>query len=138
MNSTETKSEYPKTWSWDEDGEHLEGTFVEFGEGPTANGLQPLVVLEVDGERRSLWLFHEALRSKFRSELERRPDQDLNVGEPLIVRRREWKESAVGRKYRDYFVAFPEAPRRSAAEILGLDAGAQDDGEGVEDDSIPF
>jgi len=127
---------YPRTWSFDADGEEIEGTFLAFGEGPTANGLQPFVTLEVGGEQRTVWLFHSALSSKFRSELERRPEQDLNVGEPVIVRRREWKESAAGRRYRDYFVAFPEAPRRSAAEILGI--GAPNVGEVVEDDPIPF
>lgn len=114
---------YPRGWQWEVDGDELVGTFVEIGEAPTASGYRPIVILEVAGERRTLWLFHEALRSKFAQEVARRPEGDLRPGEPVLVRRLGEKQSAYGRTYVDYRVVFAESPRRSPRDILGLDDG---------------
>ncbi len=137
MSQSVSTTDYPRSWDWDKEGERVEGAFVELGEGPTVNGLQPIAVLEVDGEHRSIWLFHEALRSKFRAELERRAGGDFDEGEPVVIERRGWREGASGRRYVDYFVAFPAAPRRSAAEILGVGAVVEDH-EAEGDEPAPF
>jgi len=130
--STETLShqhdtDFPRTWSFDEDGDVVAGTFVELGEAPTANGYRPILTLDVAGEARTIWLFWESLTSKFREEVERRPDGDLEPGERITIERGDWKESGAGRRYRAFSVKFPDRPRRSARDILGATRTAPDD-----------
>ena len=69
---TVTESDFPRNWLFDEDGLEVEGRYVEITEGTTANGPCPIVVLNVDGERRSIWLFHAAVRNRFADEVARR------------------------------------------------------------------
>jgi hypothetical protein len=129
---TVTESDFPRNWLFDEDGLEVEGRYVEITEGTTANGPCPIVVLNVGGERRSVWLFHTAARNRFADEIARRKDGDLTQGELVSIRRGETKESAGGRSYVSYTVRFPEAPKRSPKEILS------EPDEPEEDDSIPF
>ena len=140
-NTLHESTDFPRTWSFDDDGERLEGTFVELGEAPTANGYKPICTVEVKGESRTLWLFHEALASRFRDELEQRREPNFRVGERIIVERGDWKESASGRRYRSYRVRFPDRPRRSARDILGAAASEEtsdDDDLNENEDDIPF
>jgi len=130
-------SGYPRAWDWTVEGDEVEGTFVAIEEAPTSNGMKPLVVLDVAGEQRTFWLFHEALRWKFAQELERRPADDLRVGEPVTIQRLGEKESANGRTYVDYRVSFPESPRRSPREILGVSVPAATEA-GPDDQDVPF
>ena len=140
--------EHPRSWDWDLDGDELAGAYVELDEAPTAQGPKPLVIIEREGgERVTLWLFHEALRSRFAEEVAKRPAKHLLPGEPVLIFRGEWVESANGRKYRAYRVRFPASPKRSALEILGVPAGSaagivdtsDDTGEApADDDGIPF
>jgi hypothetical protein len=132
-------SEFPRTWRWDDDGDTVEGRFIGFDEGPTAYGDKPIVVLQVDGEPRSLWLFDTALVSKFREEVRKRPTRDLTAGEQLYIKRGGMITSGTGRDYRRYDVRFPDRPKRKAAEILGS-RGEQDEvtPDELEDDDLPF
>jgi hypothetical protein len=125
-------TDFPRTWRFDEDGLEVTGRYVEITEGTTANGPCPIVVLTVDGERRSVWLFHTAVRNRFSDEIGRRKDGDLTQGELVSIRRGETKESAGGRSYVAYAVRFPEAPRRSPKEILG------EPEQSPEPDDVPF
>ena len=128
-------SDYPRSWRWDEDGLRIAGTYVEMNEGPSEYGRRAICVLEVDGERRSLWLTQEALISKFRDELERRELADFTAGERIEVERgAEKKQSANGRGYWPFAVRFPDAPHKSAAELLGTSEKHE---EAVSDD-VPF
>jgi hypothetical protein len=129
---TVTESDFPRNWLFDEDGLEVEGRYVEITEGTTANGPCPIVVLNVDGERRSVWLFHTAVRNRFADEVARRKDGDLTQGELVSIRRGETKESAGGRSYVSYAVRFPEAPKRSPKEILSEPEQAP------EPDDVPF
>jgi hypothetical protein len=134
---------YPRSWSFDDDGETVEGTFVELGEAPTAGyGYKPILTLSVDGESRTIWIFHQALAEKLRDELGRRKTRDFTVGERIKINRSERKTSeATGRSYVPYRVSFPDAPKRTAADVLG---GAVDDDDEPEaaaeedDDVVPF
>lgn len=109
--------------------------------GPTEYGQKAICVLSVDGQERSLWLAQEALISKFRDELKRRAAADFSPGERIIVEREaEKKESAAGRRYWPFRVSFPEAPRRTASDLLGLtdvDESGEEERESTDDD-IPF
>jgi hypothetical protein len=125
-------SDFPRNWLFEEDGLEVEGRYVELTEGTTANGPCPIVVLNVDGEHRSVWLFHTAVRRRFADEVARRMDGDLTQGELVVIHRGETKESAGGRSY-SYTVRFPEAPKRSPKEIL-----AEHDEAGHEADETPF
>jgi hypothetical protein len=128
-------SDYPRSWRWDEDGLRIAGTYVEMNEGPSEYGRRAICVLQVGGERRSLWLTQEALISKFREELERRELTDFTVGERIEVERgAEKKQSANGRGYWPFTVRFPDAPHKSAAELLGSSAEPAD----AQADDLPF
>jgi hypothetical protein len=129
-------SDFPRSWRFDEDGLRIAGTYVEMNEGPSEYGRRAICVLDVDGEKRSLWLTNEALISKFRDELERRELADFTAGERIEVERgAEKKQSANGRGYWPFVVRFPDAPHKSAAELLG--ASAERD-ESQTDDVLPF
>lgn len=140
-NGQAAEGDYPRGWRFDEDGLEVTGRFVEFDEGVTANGPCPIVVLDVDGEPRSVWLFHTASRSRFADEVARRKSGNLDVGELVRVRQGEQKQGGNGRSYTSYQIRFPEAPKRSPKDILGpsLDAGPETyDDDGNEGDSVPF
>jgi len=132
-------SDFPQSWKFDEDGNSVTGTYLRMDEGTTSYGSKPIVVLDVDGEERSVWLSQTALRSKFADELARRHASDFDPGERIsISRAKEKKTAASGHAYWPFTVIFHNAPKRDAASILGIDeddATADDDGE---DDGIPF
>lgn len=140
LSSQETVTEahdgdYPRSWRFDGDGLQIAGTYVEMNEAPTEFGRRAICVLEVDGERRSLWLTNEALISKFRDELERRDLADFTVGERIEVERgAEKKQSASGRGYWPFTVRFPDAPHKSASDLLG----ASTERDEPEPDDAPF
>jgi hypothetical protein len=129
---------HPASWRWDEDGTSIRGTYVRMDEAATDYGRKAIVVLTVDGQERSIWLFEAALVSKFQEEIAKRNSGDFTVGERIeIDRGGEKVESANGRKYWPYKVRFPDAPKRSAGDILGVGA-APSESELPPDDEIPF
>ena len=132
---TENETTYPRGWRFEDDGDRLDGRYVGIDEGTTSNGPCPIAVLEVDGERRAVWLFHAALRLKFMEEVKRRASGDLTVGERVAIERGQMRDGANGRKYRGYTVQFPDAPTRTAADILAAGATRFD---GEHDDETPF
>ncbi len=112
---------HPRSWLWSEDGSTITGTYVRMDTGPSDYGERAIIVLNVDGEDRSLWLNETALVAKFRDELARRTSGDFEPGERITASRGAAKvESANGRGYWPCPVTFHDAPRRSAAEILGI------------------
>jgi hypothetical protein len=133
------QSKYPETWRWDEDGDVVEGAYVELSEAHTRfdGESRPILVLEVGGEKRTVWLFHMALQNQLREELLRRLGNELRVGEPIRIERLGKQESENGRTYVNYRASFPEAPKRSSLDILGGPAG-QPESESKPDDDIPF
>jgi hypothetical protein len=139
-------SVHPSSWRWDEDGRSVRGTYVRMDEAATDYGRSAIVVLDVGGEERSVWLFEAAIVSKFRDELAKRPSGDFTAGERVEIDRGADKvESANGRSYWPYRVRFPDAPKRSAASILGIGAESEhpvdDDSQFASDpasDDIPF
>jgi hypothetical protein len=79
-------------------------------EAATDYGRSAIVVLDIDGEERSVWLFEAAFVSKFREELAKRPSGDFTAGERVeIDRGTEKVESANGRNYWPYRVRFESA-----------------------------
>lgn len=148
---------YPANWVWEEDGEDLgdrwrlsEGRFVDLREGRTVRGKRGILILEVDGEERSVWLFHSPLIDKLFEELADRVEETFLSGERLTIDR--YKEKATsgstGQRYVPYKVFFVDAPKRSPSGILGggrkstaesepKDEEASENGDGGEAD-IPF
>lgn len=56
---------YPESWIPEKKGESIVGKFVRLEPGRSAFGPVPIAVIETpDGALRSVWLFHEALRSQ--------------------------------------------------------------------------
>jgi hypothetical protein len=133
------ETDYPEFWDWSKDG-IAEGTFVRMDSGPTAFGMKPIMILDIDGIERSIWINTEALRSKLADELARRNVRDFTPGERVkISRGNEKKTSAAERLYWPFRVWFPDAPKSDAADLLGLGS----DSEPLppvtgEDDDIPF
>jgi hypothetical protein len=131
------KPNYPGTWIWDEHGDVIEGAYVELSEAHTRfdGETRPILVLEVAGEKRTVWLFHTALQNQLREELLRRPGNELRVGEPVRIERLGKQESENGFTYMNYRASFPESPKRSPLDILG---GGKAEPESESDDGIPF
>jgi hypothetical protein len=126
----ESEEEFPQNWRFDEDGAEVRGKFVKFDVGQTQEyGDCPIVVLNVDGEERSVWLFHSALRSKFQKEVNRR---DIEPGEQINIRQAGEKKSGNNRTYMNYIVAFVDAPPLDAKAIFGAVPTAADP-----DDDVP-
>src|SRR5947209_1528556 len=124
--STADQTDFPRSWRWDQDGLHVDGTFVQMDEGPTEYGRKPILVLDVGSERRSIWLTQEALVGRFRDELERRRAPNFTAGERIIVTRgSEKKESQAGRSYWPFKVSFPDAPRPSDADMLSAEPASE-------------
>jgi len=124
-----------------EDGDEVAGTFVAFDEGQTRDyGLKPILILDGIGNppgRRTVWLFG-ILSGQFAKELERRGTTDLEGGERIVITRLGEKQSeSSGRMYTDYRVLFPDRPRKSGSDILGVKAERPVD-EPDGDDDVPF
>jgi hypothetical protein len=137
MSAAETTN--PRTWDWREDGAHVSGRFVRFDEAPTRGyGYKPVLIVDVDGEHRTVWLFHEALLNQFREEVIRRGTGNLEDGERIDVFQVGDKVSeSTGRTYTDYKAVFPDRPKRSGVDILGArDKPVEKPAE--DDDSVPF
>lgn len=114
--------EFPESWIWDQDGERVSGSFVSFTRGQTRDfGPKVIVVLDVESERRSIWLNTTVLHGRFRDELQQRPDHRLNDGERITIRRLEKVESpeAIG-PYWKFRVIFHDAPEPSVEEMFDL------------------
>jgi len=106
---------------WDTDGDEVSGTFLRFSQGRTKDGtVVPIVVLDVEGQERSVWVFHEALRERFVSQVRARPSQNLDVGERITIRRGEKKQSQSNpdRSYRVFTVEFGNERTPDALAIL--------------------
>ena len=132
---TEEETDYPENWRFDEDGVEVRGKFVKFDLGQTQDyGEVPIVVLNVDGVERSVWLFHTALRSKFQKEVNRR---DIQPGEQINIKQAGEKKGKNKRPYMNYIVAFVDAPELDAKAIFGPVAVADvaDDDDVQEDKS---
>ena len=113
----EAAEDYPRGWRFDEDGPEVSGKFVKFDVGQTKEyGSCPIIILNVNGEERSVWCFHQALRSKFQQEVHRR---DLEAGETVFIRQVGEKKSGNQRNYMAYVVQFPDAPPVDAKAIFG-------------------
>jgi hypothetical protein len=113
--------EFPESWIWDQNGEMVSGAFVEFTRGQTRDfGPKPIVVLEVDGQRRSIWLNTAVLFRRFKDELQQRPEHRLVEGEQITIRRLNKVESpdAIG-PYWKFRVVFQSSPEPSVDEMFG-------------------
>jgi hypothetical protein len=133
-NAKEQEQTYPRTFLWEEDAEDLgdhrrvSGHFVAIDEAPTKNGLKPILVLEIDGEQRSVWVLHGPFLSKLTEELERRPNGEFTPGELIVIEQAKEKTIAEAsrRPYTAYKARFPERPQRSQRDILGARKAASD------------
>ena len=115
---------YPETWKFDEHGDLVAGTFVRFDEGPTRDyGMRVILVLDVDGVERSVWLSQTALFNKVQDELNRRTSKTLEPGERVVVQRHEKTTSENGRSYWPFAVSFPDRPVKSTNDLFELDEG---------------
>jgi hypothetical protein len=137
------QADFPAYWDWT-DGP-VKGAYVRMESGPTEFGTRPILIVDVNGVQRSVWINAAALRSKLAEELDRRKARDLTPGEHIEIRRgAEMKTSVAGREYWPFYVNFPDAPRSDAASLLGVDDDDSDDDDeplppaAAADDDIPF
>lgn len=145
-NSTESNSEsgYPPAWRFGEEGDIVEAAFVRFTTGPTKDyGRKPIVVLNIDGAERSVWLLHDVLFQAFRRELQTRPSKTLEQDESISIRLLGKKQNEEKtRSYTDYRTTFHDSPEESTESIFGLDdeqeGGPEPSSESAQDDGVPF
>jgi hypothetical protein len=140
-----------RDWNWERDGV-LDGHYVETRQvtvknGPAA-GKQKLVFdfhVGTSDEPVSVWET-AVIRSKFQQELRRRGKPDFEAGEQITITPNGTKTGAHG-DYRDFEIDFEhEAPKRTAAELLGdpgpendsADPGPEVDTAADADSDIPF
>jgi hypothetical protein len=117
------RDEYPANWIFDEHGETVAGTFLRFERGQTKNyGAKPICILEVEGVERSLWLNTAVLASKFRDELQERPQRELVVGERIVITRLGKTTTEDGNtEYWAFRVLFPDKPSLSTSELFDFE-----------------
>lgn len=131
---------FPETWIPEKNGDIIAGTFVRLDSGMTSFGMSPIVVIRTeDGQERSVWLLHEALRSQLNRI---RP----NTGDKLAILylgKTEVKTKTQGRasEYHNYRVTSDKATEESSWDSLLGSATIQtttEDDVPVSDDDIPF
>jgi hypothetical protein len=115
----QNETTYPRFWDWDADGDLLEGDFVGAGQGYTQQGQRTFVTVNVNGEPRTLWLFHAVLGKLFAREVDSRTAKRIETGERIIIRRLGMRESGTGRTYLDFRGSFPDGPQKSQADLFG-------------------
>jgi hypothetical protein len=116
------QASFPRSWRWETDGELVSGRYLRFDSGPTRGyGRKPIIVLDLDGEERSIWLMQDVLYNRFRDELIGRPGRKLTVGERIVIRRLGEKTSEEsGRTYRAFSILFPDRPETSPETLFDL------------------
>jgi hypothetical protein len=88
----------PEAWRNPEPGEEIAGTVVRVEAGDLGDGPVPIVVIDTGDETlRSVWVFHDALRSQ----LEKLQPQ---AGDAIAIRYNGKQKSANGRSYHSYTV----------------------------------
>jgi hypothetical protein len=121
--------EFPEAWRWNEHGAVVSGTFVKFDRGQTKDyGPKVIVVLDVDGEQRSIWLTATVLFGKFKDELGNRPEHCLEPGERITIKRLDKVETkdAVA-PYWKFNVIFHDSPELTTEDLFGeFDAKASE------------
>lgn len=101
---------YARAWIFDTDGNDVEGVFKGTTSGMTSDyGRQPIVLVEVDGEVRSIWAMHKALQSQMK---ETKP----KVNDIIAIRRLEKTKSKGGMTYFPYRVVNLSAPVTKEAD----------------------
>jgi hypothetical protein len=122
---------YPRAWMWDT--ELADGVYVKADRAPTRDyGEKTVIILQVCGEERSIWLLNDALFNQVRQEISRRPGRKLTPGERVVVQRLGERESVAGRKYMDFRVHFPDRPDPTPEQLWGDDIAGKADTAGDE------
>jgi hypothetical protein len=148
--------EFPRAWRFDSDGATVKGTFVGWSKGHTEQGAKTILLLQVGGETRSVWLLWTVLAAKLAREVAVRPGGDFEPGERITITklgRVEQEGEAKGRQpYINFAVSFPDAKPLTAAKALGETLADVEEGRlavdeqpgdvdangDVKDDDIPF
>jgi hypothetical protein len=150
QNGGDDAAEFPETWLWDEHGDVCSGRFVRFDKAATREyGKKLIMILEVAGAERSVWLLQTALYGRVRDELGERPQRRLEVGERVAIHRlTETKTEDGKRTYRPFRIYFPDRPELDVASEFDLDkptsapepktATETTGGSDALDDDIPF
>jgi hypothetical protein len=117
-------ADYPETWKFNEHGDRVAGGFVRFEQGQTKEfGPRVLMILDVNGVERTVWLSQTALHGRVRDELNRRPSKRLEPGERVVIKRLEKKMGESGREYWAFQVLFPDRPELEPSDLFDLDEG---------------
>jgi hypothetical protein len=87
----------PEAWKFQEDGPRVKGKLLSADSAPTKHGNVPILVLEVEGKPRSVWLMHTAVRNKVKRAFE---NGSLAFG----IEHKGKAESKDGTEYEDYDV----------------------------------
>lgn len=112
--------EFPRDWDWSLDGATADGAYTSVNQGRTVNGPRPIIVLTIDGEPRSVWVFWEALRSKLAEELQRRKARTFTAGERISITKHPKRKSKTSdNETVPFTVRFLDVEPESALDILG-------------------
>jgi hypothetical protein len=88
----------PEAWRNPSPGDELAGTVAWIEAGDLGDGAVPIVVVDMGDSLRSVWVFHDALRSQL-EKLQPQP------GDVIAIRYNGKQISASGRTYHSYSVA---------------------------------
>ena len=121
--------EHPRSWYWDDDGSTVSGEYVKLGKATVSRRLDAndageriILILNVAGEPRSIWVLNEILKDKLRMQLRLRPKCNFESGERLTITRSAEKfEAASGHNYWRWKVDFEHEVTESPRELFGLD-----------------
>jgi hypothetical protein len=138
--------EHPESWFWDSDGDSVLGRFIRFDRAPTKDyGMKAILVLDVAGVPRSVWLTATVLFNRVRDEVASRPNRNLEPGEQVSIRRLGKTKGEGGRQgYWKFQVLFPDRPQATTEEIFDLGTEQEEAAEstppaaGSQGDEIPF
>jgi len=129
----EASKDYPESWIPEDEGDSIAGIFSGLDKGRTSFGPAWIVVLNVGGTMRSVWLLHEALKSQF---LQAKPVEGELVA-VLYRGRRKAKNPIPGRSetYHDYRVVVDRGESEEAETTWEAIEASTDD---VQSDEVPF
>ena len=132
------KSDFPAYWDWAEGTAN--GTYLRMDSGPTAFGTRAILVLEIAGVERAVWVTTDALRGKLADELRPRGARDFTAGEQITISRgAEKRASASDRLYWPFQVTFLDAPKTDAAALLSAEGNDEPFPPAADaDDEFPF
>lgn len=121
----------PESWKFQEDGPRVVGKLLNADSANTKHGPVPILILQVEGKPRSVWLMHTAIRNKVKRAFE---NGSLQFGDYVGIQHLGKSVSNEGTEYENYDLRIVPTGERSNFGVFGpatdapaaLEAGIED------------